>query len=402
MRVSNLLLTALLLTALAAAGCGNGPTGTSETSGSSTTHAAGNTSQPEPLFQTVLDGAVAVNVSTNGTDSPVVAWITADHVMTANLDLVTGDLTEPSEVDGGVHPIAHPIERPALAVRSDGTVDIAFTSFEGTGASVYYSFGGSGPEVVSGEPQMETNLVHVTLVDDSPVLAWLEDSTLSVGVGSNNAISETELVDDLTCDCCNPVPAMAGGSLVVSYRDFDHVDGEIVRDVVAIASTDGGASFGSPVPVADDHWFLTGCPFSGPSAVVVDDELVVAWMDGRQSVHPDQQSSSIWVDRSSDGGSTYGADLEVTGEGLNRWPVMTVDGNETIHLVWETAGPDGGLSYATSSDGGHSFHVEEPLVTRSAGDDGAPTSPSVAVHDDLLIVTWTNSGVGRVAAWRIG
>ena len=393
----------LLAALLAMAACTADRASTSETPRSPTSTAVENSVDVEPLFRVDLDGAVAANIATNGTDSPVVAWITVDHVIASALDPIAGELAEPREVDGGVAPIAHPIERPAIAVRSDGSVDIAFTSVQGSGASVFYSAGGSEPEAISGTPQMETNLVHVTLVDDSPVLAWLEASTLSVGLEEGDMISERELVDDQTCDCCNPVPALAGDALVISYRDFEMVDGEIVRDVVAVASTDGGDTYGDVVPVADDHWFITGCPFSGPSSVVVGDDLVVAWMDGRQSVHPGQQTSSIWVDRSSDGGSTFGPDLEVTGEGLNRWPVMAVDGQGVIHLVWETAGPEGGLSYATSADDGRTFRVRDALVTRSTGDGGAPTSPSVVVHDDLLIVTWTTtSGRGHVGAWRIG
>lgn len=391
----------LLLTGLVMVGCAAGePTDTAETAQPSST-AVGSPIGPDLVFEVEVAGAVAINVAGNATDDPVVAWITPDHVMTAALDVADGELIGASSIDGGVTPIAHPIERPAVAVRSDGTVDVAFTSLQGSGASVYHTTRDSSPEVISGEPQPETNLVHMTLVDDRPVLSWLENSTLSVALEATGAIAETELVDDLTCDCCNPVPAMAGGSLVVSYRDFDMVDGEIVRDVVAIGSTDGGSSFETPVAVADDHWFLSGCPFSGPSSVVVEDDLVVAWMDGRQSVHPDQQTTSIWVDRSSDAGATFGTDLEVTGEGVNRWPVMALDAAGAIHLVWETAGPDGGLSYATSLDGGRSFRLEELLVGRSSGDNGAPTSPSALVHHDLLIVTWTDSVGGHVAAWQI-
>lgn len=392
----------ILLVLCAVTGCAGDSADTADMAQPSTSMPAEGGIELEPLFQTELDGAVAANVATNGSDPPVVAWITADHVMASTLDLAVGELVETREVDGGVVPIAHPIERPAVAVRSDGSVDIAFTSFRGSGASVFHARNGSQPVVISGDPRVETNLVHVTLVDDDPVLAWLEASTLSVGITESGTIGERELVDDETCDCCNPVPAMAGDALVVSYRDFDTVDGEVVRDVVAIASTDGGDSFGEVVAVADDHWFITGCPFSGPSSVVIGDELIVAWMDGRQSVHPDQETSSIWVDRSSDGGATFGTDVEVTGNGLNRWPVMGVDDDGIVHMVWETAGADGGLSHATSSDGGRTFRVQDLLVTRSSGDGGAPTSPSVAIHDDLLLVTWTTSGVGHVGVWRIG
>lgn len=381
------------------AGCADPELGPSVSSPATTTER--NLDVPQ-VFHIELDAAVAANIATNGSDAPVVAWITPDHVMAAYLDVSEGVLIDAGQVDGGVPPIAHPIERPAIAVDSDGVVDIAFTSVQGSGASVYYSHDGSHPETISGEPEVETNLVHVTLVDDRPVLAWLEASTLSVGLEDSGAITEIELVDDLTCDCCNPVPAMSGGSLVVSYRDFDMVEGEIVRNVVAVASPRGDGNFGDVVTVADDNWFLTGCPFSGPSAAVIGEDLIVAWMDGRQSVHPDQQTSSIWVDRSTDGGSSFGVDVEVTGEGLNRWPVMAVDDGGVVHLVWETAGPEGGLSYATSSDDGRSFHVREPLVPRATDDGGAPTSPSVVVHEDLLLVTWTASGVGHVGAWEIG
>ena len=392
----------IFLVGISLAGCAGDRGDTQETAQPSTSMAVEEKIELQPLFQSELDGAVAANVATNGTDSPVVVWITADHVMASTLDLTAGELVETREVDGGVVPIAHPIERPAVAVRGDGSVDIAFTSFQGSGASVFYVGNGSQPVVISGDPKVETNLVHVALVDDSPVWAWLEASTLSVGITGSGTVTERELVDDETCDCCNPVPTMAGDALVISYRDFDTVDGEIVRDVVAIASTDGGDSFGEVVAVADDHWFIAGCPFSGPSSIVIGDELIVAWMDGRQSVHPDQQTSSIWVDRSSDGGATFGTDVEVTRDGLNRWPVMGVDDNGIVHMVWETAGADGGLSYATSSDDGRTFQVRDLLVSRSPGDGGAPTSPSIAIQEDLLIVTWATSGVGHVGVWRIG
>lgn len=142
---------------------------------------------------------------------------------------------------------------------------------------------------------------------------------------------------------------------MVSYRDLDTVDGQIVRNAAVVRSIDGGQTFEPAVKVADDDWFIDGCPFTGPSAVNVEGTMVLAWMDARQSSHPDQAASSIWVDRSTDGGANFGADLEVVGEGRHRWPSMAVDDAGVIHLVWETEGPDGGLSYSWSDDAGRSF-----------------------------------------------
>jgi len=355
-----------------------------------------------PVFTSDVHGAVALGVAGNGMSDPTVAWIGTDGVWTATLDIATGIMGQGSDVSSGVEPIVHPIERPAVAVTPDGRVDIAFTAFvEDGAASVFLSQGGSVPESISGDPEPETNLGHVTLVGGELVLAWLEDSTLSVGVSDAGHIIEKESVDDRTCDCCNPVPIAVGDALVVAYRDWDTVDGQVIRNVAAVGSVDGGGSFGDVVPIADDDWFISGCPFSGPTVALVDGELLVAWMDGRQSVHPDQASTSIWVDRSSDGGRSFGRDVEVVGEGINRWPVLAVDASGVAYLVWERSGPDGGLAYASSSDGGHVWQDHGLLVPREAGDGGDPRSPSSIVHDGHLVVTWADSNGGHVAAWSL-
>jgi hypothetical protein len=99
---------------------------------------------------------------------------------------------------------------------------------------------------------------------------------------------------------------------------------------------------------------------------------------------------------------TFGTDLAVTDEGIHRWPVMAVDEEAgTIHLVWETQGAEGGLSYATSDDGGRTFSDPVLLVERDA-DAGSPTSPSVIVHEGRLLVSWADGSGGHIAVWAIG
>ena len=353
-----------------------------------------------PTFRLTVPGAVAMNVASNGTDAPVVAWIQPGEVAVARLDVPSASLASERIVNHDVMPIAHPVERPGLGIRADGTVEVAFTSFSGSRASVYHVIDGGKPTLVSGSPRPETNMVHIAPeVDGTTLLAWLEDSTLSVGIGQGNAVEEHEAVDDLTCDCCNPAPIISNDTFLVAYRDFEWRDARIVRNVASIRSADRGASFEPPVPISDDDWFLDGCPFSGPSVVEVNGSLVVAWMDGRQSIHPDQTTSTIWVDRSSDGGESFGVDVPVASGAIHRWPVMAVDTTGTIHLVWETQGSAGGLSYATSHDSGTSFGEPRLLIDRSSGD-GPPKSPSIAHHGGLLIITWTDTTGGHIAAWN--
>lgn len=268
-------------------------------------------------------------------ESVGVAWITPDEVVASLLDATSGGLVGPRPVNGSITPLAHPVERPALAIRADAGLDVAFTSLVGEGASVYLSEDGGEPVAVSGSARPETNMVHMTVGPDGGLwMAWLEDSTLSVATSGESGVVEFEEVDDRTCDCCNPVPMFLDDTLVVSFRNLGTVDGSTVRNAAIVRSLDGGASFEPAIEVADDDWFIDGCPFTGPSVVEVDGTLVLAWMDARQSLHPDQSESSIWVDRSTDAGATFGTDLRLTDGGSHRWPTMAVDDSGTIHLVW--------------------------------------------------------------------
>lgn len=356
----------------------------------------------DPVFITRVSDAVAMNVAARGEGLVVVAATSHEGVAVSRVDLASGELIGWTSVSRDIAPVVHPIERPALRVGPEDEVDVAFTSFEDGGATVYFSDGMAAPIAISGRPRAETNLVHMTTGPEGmPWLAWLEDSTLSVGWKTEDGFVEVENVDDLTCDCCNPVPIFLGETLVVAYRDQDTVDGEIVRNVAAVRSVDMGATFEPPVQIADDDWFLSGCPFTGPDIVQRGGTLVVAWMDARQSVHPDQDSSTIWVDRSTDGGASFGTDLAVASDGLHRWPVMAVDSEGVIHLVWETEGPAGGLSYAWSDDGGQSFSEPRLLVDREMIEGLAPSTPSIAHTDGHIVVTWASDEQGYVAAWSL-
>lgn len=354
-----------------------------------------------------VPGAVAINVASDDDHAPVVVWTTSADVQMARFDSDAGTLGPARVVSGDVEPFAHPIERPATAIMPDGSIVTAFTALAGDSGSVFYTrFADDSepdPAPISGDPQPETNLVHAAVDEEGQTaLAWLEDSTLSVATAEpGGAPIELELIDDSTCDCCNPAPAFVGDALVVPYRDYDLSDGEVVRNVAAVRSLDGGKTFEDTVPIADDPWYIDACPFSGPSAVQVGGTLVVAFMDARQSVHPDQSSSSIWVDISQDGGATFGSDLEVSAGGINRWPVIAVDETDAIHLIWETPGSDGGLSYATSHDRGATFTEPVVLVT-SADSAGSPKSPSVAHHRGRLLVTWTDADGGHLGVHDLG
>ncbi len=91
----------------------------------------------------------------------------------------------------------------------------------------------------------------------------------------------------------------------------------------------------------------------------------------------------------------------MTGEGINRWPVMAVDDTDVVHLIWEMPGSQGGLAYARSDDVGATFS-DPVMILLNADIRGSATAPSVAHHQGALIVTWTDGDGGRVGLIDIG
>jgi hypothetical protein len=255
--------------------------------------------------------------------------------------------------------------------------------------------------VISGEVRNETALVQMIITGEGErVISWLEDSTLSVAAGE--PLVEHEMVDDLTCDCCHPVPVQVGDEIGIGYRDLEHRSDGVVRDITFINGSIAGELFTAPVEVADEPWFLDACPLSGPTLALGTDGLYISWMDARQSIHPDQSSSSIWFDSSGDRGRTFGTDIRLTSdEATYRTPAMAVDPRETIHLVWERRTPEEAtLEYTTSTNGGKSFAETRALV-QGDEESGVPREAAIVVGGEQMLVSWADGEGGHVGLWPL-
>ncbi len=84
-----------------------------------------------------------------------------------------------------------------------------------------------------------------------------------------------DLVDDLTCDCCQTGAAVTGAGPLVVYRD--RTEGEI-RDISFSAFRDGRWTAGRPVAI--DGWQITACPVNGPAIDARGPDAVVGWFTG--------------------------------------------------------------------------------------------------------------------------
>jgi len=99
------------------------------------------------------------------------------------------------------------------------------------------------------------------------------------------------------CPCCRPSIGFGGeGTVYVSWRGVLENN---VRDIFVAASQDSGATWGSPVRVAEDNWVLNGCPHSGAALAAIGKRLFIAW----HAVRDKQVTLSLAY--SDDGGKTF-------------------------------------------------------------------------------------------------
>ena len=146
------------------------------------------------------------------------------------------------------------------------------------------------------------------------------------------------------CYCCKTATAFGlAGEVYVAWR---HVYSGNLRDIAFASSGDGGRTFVPPVRVSEDKWAINGCPEDGP--------------------------------------------------------VLAVDRQSRVHIVWPTVVSEGGemvkaLFHAVSRDG-RTFSERMRLPTN-----GQANHPQMAfAGDGSLTVAWDESGDGsrRVALAR--
>jgi hypothetical protein len=345
--------------------------------------------------------AVAIRVVTGADGSTWAVWTDGSDLFVAEIIAATGSAGPPIAVTGPEGVINHPLERPAIAINAKGEMFVAWITAAG---SVQLAILDEGElvssELISGAVRNETALVQMIVTSEGePVISWLEDSTLSVAAGE--PLVEHEMVDDLTCDCCHPVPIQVGDEIGIGYRDLEHASDGVVRDITFINGSLDGESFTPPVVVADEPWYLDACPLSGPTLALSNDDLYISWMDARQSIHPDQSSSSVWFDSSGDGGRSFGTDLRLTSdEATYRTPAMAVRLHE-IHLVWERRTPEEAhLEYTISSDGGATF-AEPQVLVEGDEETGVPREAAIVVVGEQMLVSWADGEGGHVGLWPL-
>ena len=220
-------------------------------------------------------------------------------------------------------------------------------------------------------------------------LAWLDgrksampDSTREMTVRTaviapDGSLHDEAILDARSCDCCQVASAATAQGRVVVYRDRSPLE---IRDIVVVRQTAGGWS--APVKVHDDQWHYPGCPVNGPSVATRGDTVMVAWFTAAHD------TARVMFARSTDGGATFTSPVRVDdGNPMGRAFVVTDKSGDPIvawmeHNTPETA--DLRVRRITGTARSPAVTITTMSSARQSG------FPRMVVVRDTLMVAWTS------------
>jgi len=140
--------------------------------------------------------------------------------------------------------------------------------------------------------------------------------------------SANRKVAENVCPCCKTALAVSpDGTLYASWRQV--LPGNF-RHIAVASSTDGGASFSSPVIVSDDKWMLQGCPVSGPSlSTSAQGTLKVVWYAAGEGDAP-----GLYFAETRDKGRTFSPRSLLTQEAVKGTPALA-GANDRAVAIWQ-------------------------------------------------------------------
>lgn len=190
--------------------------------------------------------------------------------------------------------------------------------------------------------------------------------------------NEIEL-DNRICDCCQTTAAITANGPVVMYRDRSEDE---VRDMSIVRWENG--SWTAPKTVYSDNWEIKGCPVNGPKAAVLGNTLVMSWFTAANG------TPKVQLIFSSDGGASFDTPIEVSQMNvLGRVDVLLLD-DQTAIVSWMESN-DGTAQFKAAKihrDGtqGKQFVISEMNASRQSG------FPQMEMLNDKVYFAWTAAG----------
>ena len=234
--------------------------------------------------------------------------------------------------------------------------------------------------------------------DDELAVYWLDGRTSSpddgqmqlrtANIGREGPPTERRMVDDRVCDCCQTSAAATARGPVVAYRDRSAHE---IRDIHV-----AGPGFRLGEPVANDNWFIEGCPVNGPSLAASGERLAIAWYTAADD------EPRVWAAFGAVGGAFEKPHAIDLGQPEGRVSLVMLDAYDAVVTWLERHGESGQaviLARRLSKRGlvGPAYEVAKTSAARASG------FPRSARLGDELVWTWTEvaEGTSQVRVARV-
>lgn len=200
----------------------------------------------------------------------------------------------------------------------------------------------------------------------------------SAHYSASGVAANEQLVDDLTCDCCQTDVAITSDGPVVVYRNRTSDE---IRDIYLSRYIDGAWQPGQVV--SDDGWNIAGCPVNGPVVKAIGSTVIVSWFTAANS---EPKIKTAW---SFDAGQTFAKSIVVADENVKGYVGSALLSNESLIVSWicKTSSERNAICYQEVNAEG-SLGALKSLETQ--GVVARMSVPQLANVDDALFFVWTD------------
>jgi hypothetical protein len=216
---------------------------------------------------------------------------------------------------------------------------------------------------------------------------------LGVARWQGGTVASRQIIDERVCDCCQTALARTAQGLVAVYRDRSEDE---IRDMGVVRFIDG--AWTAPARLHQDDWKIDYCPVNGPAVSAVGDTVAAIWFGAPND------SARVQLLFSTDGGATFGSPIRIDdGRPTGRVDVELLDGDRAL-VSWVERVEGRGAEVRARLV--HRSGTIEPAVvvspssgTRSSG------FPKMTRTADGAIIAWTIPGTPsaiRLARLTVG
>jgi hypothetical protein len=224
--------------------------------------------------------------------------------------------------------------------------------------------------------------------NDNPryVVAQSTDAGLTYG----QRVVASSTVTGEACDCCPAEMVTDGTNQLLLFRNNE----SNIRDIHAVRSTDGGATFPAAADMEELGWFITSCPSTGPHGIIMGDSLF--------TVAASRVSGSyrVYIGSGNLNGTlaleNQASPIPPTNNnGAQNYPRISGEGN-TMVMVWEekeTSNPDVFCAVVTNGNINSFADYKARVNTNTTG---VQTNPDIVYKNGFAHIVYQDAVSGDV------